>query len=635
MMVPVIAPTHHPIIGKIRVHPRGFGFFIPDNRELLPEDVFIPKTHLRGAVDGDLVEIILLRPSSKGPEGKVTKIMTRAHATMAATVCRITAKKEAWAHCILLGSQWIQLKHCKVNLGDRVLIRMIRWGSNHQAPLGEVIHTFGSIADPGIDKEVAIAEYRIRSDFPEEVMQEALAFGSSVSATDKKNRRNLTDIKTITIDPKGAKDFDDALSLAREGPHFRAMVHIADVSHYVTPGSCLDAEAALRANSVYFPDGVVPMLPHALSSHLCSLKPNVQRLTVTVSMHFNEEGELLDYEIFRSVIKSDRRFTYEEALAILNGQLESPFRPLLEQMVELCHVLKKQRGLRGSMEFSLPDLSIELDANQFPTGMHIVEYDITHQLVEELMLKANEVVATHLSEQGKKLTYRIHDRPLTESMQDFISLANALGFSLPQDPTSTDLQSLFDEARASPFGCSLMTSFIRSMKLASYSIENIGHYGLCLEHYTHFTSPIRRYIDLIVHRILLGEEMGSDYLEEIAQICSEKERIAAKAEQSVILLKKLRYLKQQAETSNVFEAKITKVKPNGFIFEISSCFLEGFVPIEWADFDERTLELYSHRVYRIGDTVQVILESLDLLIQEASWKLPSPPTKSLKRKASR
>ncbi len=622
-----------PLIGKIRVHPRGFGFFIPDDRSLLPEDAFIPKTGLRGAVDGDRVEIVLARPTPKGPEGKVKKILERAHSVIIATICRVTSKKEAWAHCALLGAQWIQLKHPSIRRGDRVRMQISRWGSGHLPPTGHVIEILGNIEDPSIDKQVAIAEYRLPDEFPDEVLQEAAAYGSTVSAQEKKGRRNLTAVDTITIDPKGAKDFDDALSLEKKGSAFHVMVHVADVSHYVRPGSFLDTEASLRGNSVYFPDGVVPMLPHTLSSHLCSLKPNVHRLAVTVSMEFNDQGELLNYEIFRSVIKSTRRFTYEEAKEVLDGKLESPFRPLLEEMVQLCLLLKKQRGLRGSMEFSLPDLSITLDADGFPEEMEIIEYDITHQLVEELMLKANEMVATHLFNQGKALTYRIHDSPLTESMQDFVSLANALGFDLPQAPSAVELQNVFDEARSSPLGRSLVTSFIRSMKLASYSTQNIGHYGLCLEHYTHFTSPIRRYIDLIVHRILLGEETSEESdLEEIAQTCSEKERIAAKAEQSVILLKKLRYLQKQAAQSKKFEAKITKVKPNGFVFEITSCFLEGFMPVEWADFDEQKMELYRRRVYRIGDVVEVTLQALDLTTQEMNWTLDDASDESRPRR---
>jgi ribonuclease R len=300
-------------------------------------------------------------------------------------------------------------------------------------------------------------------------------------------------------------------------------------------------------------------------------------------------------------------------------------------MVELCRLLKKKRYERGSIEFALPETIILVDSDGSPLGTETVEYDVTHQLVEEFMLKANELVATHLSEQGKNITYRIHDEPSGENLKDFSILAGAFGYELSETPQSSELQRLFDEALATSYGPFLATSYIRRMRLAQYSVDNIGHYGLGLSHYCHFTSPIRRYVDLAVHRILFGEADTRETVDRISHECSEQERISARAEASVVHLKKLRLLEKKAQESSYkqFEAIVTQVKPFGFYFEVLDLMLEGFIHVselgnDYYAFSEETLALKGVRhgfCYHCGERITLKLKNIDFILRECQWEI--------------
>lgn len=610
------------VSGTLRVNPRGFGFLIPDNREQSPLDIFIPRRGIKGAVDGDVVEVKVHKTpfSDKGPEGSVLKILRRGKSHVAGTIAYVGRKNHIYAHVPLLGEEkQMQIKPSEerfLKAGDRIIIHVLDWGSLKRESLGEMSAYIGHIDDPSCDIRAAIEEYELDDAFPHKTLGEAANFGTSVRKSEIADREDLRELDCFTIDPDTAKDFDDALSIRKDRKgQYHLGVHIADVSHYVKPGTSLDKEARERCNSVYFPGFVLPMLPHELSSHLCSLKPNVNRLAISVLMVLDKTGELLNYRITRSVIRSKKRFTYKEAKQVLEGKKTSPFKRHLKLMVELCLLLKTIRAERGSIEFALPDTSLIVDKEGTPKAVEIVEYDITHQLVEEFMLKANEVVATYLSREGKPLTYRIHEEPNPENIKEFAALATALGFPLPSDPDARELQALFDEARQSPFGQFLAIQFIRSMKLASYSTQNIGHYGLGLDYYTHFTSPIRRYIDLIVHRLLFEKVNPKENYEKIATKCSEKERLASRAENSVILLKKLRLLhaSQKENPNRPYEAVVTSIKRLGFAFELSEFLLEGFIHFS-------LLRRKRKKVYP-GDKVIVKPLEIDLITQEVQWTL--------------
>ncbi len=625
------------ISGTMRMHPRGFGFLHPDNTLQHPQDVFIPKHLTQNAVDGDRVEVLIADGpiSEKGPEGRVSAILERSRTHMAGIIRSANPEGDVIAYVPLLGqSQRVLVERgdSDLKVGDRVVMEVLRWGSKETQTVCRASHIIGHIDDASTDIPAAIEEFEIRAAFPQKVIQEAVSLGARVAPAAIKDRKDLRELTCVTIDPETAKDFDDALSLSKdEHGNYHLGVHIADVSYYVKPGTALDDEARLRCNSTYFPGTCVPMLPSELSDNLCSLKANVNRLTATVFMTFDSEGTLRDYSIHRSVIKSARRFSYSEAKEVLDGKKKSPQKPLLELMVELCQLLKRQRFQRGSIEFALPDLMVVVDPQGVPQGTQVVEYDITHQMVEEFMLKANEIVAWHLTKSGSGLTYRVHDQPAEENIREFAALAAAFGFDISDNPNPSELQKLFQEALTTPYGPYLAASYIRSMRLAIYSPENIGHYGLGLEHYCHFTSPIRRYVDLVVHRILFGESHPDTDLDAVSSRCSEQERLSAKAENNVLLLKKLRLLnaKYAEEPLRQYEAVVTRVKPFGISFEVLELMIEGFLHISELDndyfiYDEKRKCLtgrHTQSSYRSGDRIFVILKAIDLVLLESVWYL--------------
>lgn len=647
------------ITGTIKMHPRGFGFVQIENSPIYDQDIFIPKHLTKNAVDGDVVEVIVNQDSisDKGPEGKVIAILSRSRTHMAGIIRQID--KQGWlvAHIPLLGTQQRVVvepsnEHPLV-VGDRIVMEVTDWGTKETETTCRFSHYLGNISDPSCDIYAAIEEFEIRADFPTRVVEEAQALGKTVSRNEIKEREDLRYLTTFTIDPDTAKDFDDALSLSKdEYGFYHLAVHIADVSHYVKPGTALDDEAQQRCNSTYFPGVCIPMLPGALSENLCSLRPNVNRLTVSILMRFDPHGTLIDHRITRSVIKSAKRFTYKEAKKVLDGDKTNPHLATLNLMVELCRLLKKKRYERGSIEFSLPELVVLVDEKGVPYQTDYVTYDITHQMVEEFMLKANEIVAWDLSEKGKNLTYRVHDVPAEENLRDFSLLAAAFGFRLPDCPSPQDLQKLFEEAEETGYANYLASSYIRRMRLAAYSPENIGHYGLSLTHYCHFTSPIRRYVDLVVHRILFGESDDIEYLQKVAELCSEQERMSAKAESNVVLLKKLRLLHHMhaQDPYKEYEAIITRVKNFGVYFEMMDLLLEGFIHIseleeDYFVFEEEKMRLRGTRggnFYAPGDKLTVMLKDVDFVFQETKWYTVSnqhsvqlPKTKKQSKKKSR
>lgn len=624
--------------GTLRLHHKGFGFVTPDERTKWPQDIFIPKNYTESAIDGDLVKVIINTnlSSEKGPEGKVLSILKRAHSQLIGTICVVHSTTELAAHVPLLGSNKpIVIRSsptisCKI--GDRVILRIDEWGTKEKPTICIVSQIIGNIIDPSCDVRATTLEFNLRSDFPENVIIEAKSFGNRVQASDLKNRRDLTGLTCFTIDPDTAKDFDDALSLTKdEKGHFHLGVHIADVAHYVKPNSLLDQEAVLRANSTYFPGACIPMLPEELSNQLCSLKAHVNRLTVSVLIKMDQEGKVLHFEIVRSYIKSAKRFSYFEAKKVLDGKKKNTHASTLQLMVDLCLLLKKQRRERGSMDFSLPEISLVIDKNGLPLGVKKIEYDITHQLVEEFMLKANELVALELTNRGKQLIYRVHEEPNSENIREFFELARTLGLNVASNSTFKDIPELFQQAQNSPCLSQLSIAFIRSMKLAQYSTENIGHFGLCLEHYCHFTSPIRRYSDLIIQRLLFNEEPKELILKEIATHCSEQERMSFRAENSLTILKKLRLLEKEflRNPLRYHAAIVTKIKPFGIYFELMELMLEGFLHIseledDYFVFDERFSLLkgrFTGHIHRLGEKIFVQVARIDLIFLESHWTL--------------
>jgi ribonuclease R len=626
------------ITGKISVHPRGFGFVELDD-DPNGQDVFIPKPYMFNAIDGDIVEV-LVNPeitSEKGPEGKVVTIVKRTRKQLVGTVYSLRGG-EIMAFCTLLGqahkvivSHSPQKDEPHLTIGDRVLLDVSEWGSKTQNTYATLAKLIGNISDPKSDIPTAVLEHEIRTKFSKEATAAAIAFGNKVTKKDMEGREDLRDIECFTIDPDTAKDFDDALSLTFEKGIYTLGVHIADVSHYVQAESILDSEASMRCNSTYFPGTCIPMLPPELSDNLCSLREGVIRLTVSVFVEIDMKGNTKSWRISRSFIKSNKRFTYKQAKKVLDGTMKSKHAPTLKMMLELCHLLKAKRAERGSVQLYMPEFVIKVDPDGVPVGTEVIEYDITHQLVEEFMLKANEIVAFHLTKQGKNVTFRVHEEPAKESLREFAALATAFGYQLSPDPTPQEIQTFFstlEENKASQY---LSTCYIRSMRLACYSPDNIGHYGLSLEHYCHFTSPIRRYVDTIVHRLLFEKNVERDELARICNKASEKERISAKAEGNVIAMKKLRLLQTTAAQTpyKQFEAVVTRVKPFGIYFDVLDFMLEGFLHIsdlddDYFDYSDDAMMLVGRHAgfsYKAGDRLLVMMRSIDLIQMECSWSL--------------
>lgn len=627
--------------GKISVHPRGFGFVsIVDSSH---PDVFIPSSKLKGAIDGDIVEILVYAQSKKGFEGEVTKVDKQNRKRVVGSVVEKGPKDSYLIYAPVVGEEReIVLQKSngiKLEIGDRLLVKIENSEDGRMTCKMEAF--LGHIENAKIDTEIAILENELREKFPKNVLKEVESFPKELPF-DKK-RTDFTKITTVTIDPIDARDYDDALSCTKDANgHYHLGVHIADVSHFVKSGSALDDEAFMRANSTYFIDSVIPMLPKELSNELCSLKEGVIRYTASIVMEFDPTGNMVDYKVSKGMIKSAKRFTYEEAKEVLDGKIPSPHKGLLELFVELCRLLKKARYDRGSVELSTPEIRLQIGEDGVPTGTRVIEYDITHQLVEEFMLKANESVAKHLDALKKKSLFRIHEEPELETMKEFFTYARLLGLKAGSKMTPQDIQELFREARDSPMADQLAVRYIRSMKLAIYSSDNIGHYGLSLQYYTHFTSPIRRYSDLVIHRLLFDKKYEPD-LPIIAEHCSTRERCSFRAEMGVLRLKKIRFLDRitEVDPNKVFEATITNIKPQGLFFDLNFLSYEGFIHIseicdDYLEYSDKTVSLKGTKTgisFSLGQRIQVQLESIDLVFQETSWSIyKEAPTKKKSRR---
>jgi ribonuclease R len=639
-------PAENIIKGTIQLHKRGFGFVSPSRGEDCDQDVFIPKHCTKNAVDGDLVEVLIDEKEKEkeglGPEGRIISVLERSRKHLAGVVTFVSSESKAHVYSPLLGkdnqAKVMSTQQDPLTMGDRIVVCVTHWGEEGGETTADLVYKIGNIKDPSIDVKAAIEEFEIRSDFPSAVLEEVKPLGKRVKTSEMKGRKDLRKQQVITIDPLTARDFDDALSVKRNGKGFDLWVHIADVTHYVKPGSQINEEAKERCNSTYFPGICVPMIPKELSCELCSLKPKVNRLAVTVEMHFNEEGEMQDYEIYRSVIHSQHRFTYESAKEVLDGKRRSTHAPMLKDMLALCGLLKKQRAKRGSIEFALSEVCVLVDDQGVPQGLQRSEYDETHQLVEEFMVKTNETIATHLTKENKPVPYRIHDQPSAESIKNFVRIARGFGYNVKNNPEIDDFKQLFEDAKGTSNETLIAVSFIRSMRLACYSVGNLGHFGLSLEYYCHFTSPIRRYADLVVHRVLFEEaaseeeRMTEEELHLITEQCSKQERLSAKAEGNVILLKKLRLLKSYQDDSDKkasFDAIVTQVKPHGIIFDIPELVLDGFIHIselgnDYFVYNESTKSLVgdrSNEQFRLGEHIKVNLAKVDLIGLESSWEM--------------
>ncbi len=623
--------------GRLTVHPNGFGFVAVDGWE---EDGFVGDRDLNGAFDGDTVAIEKKGGSDRrGRDSfRITDIVERGRSTFVGT---LTIKG---------GSATVQPDDTRVPYkfevakgdlngaasGQKVSIGLKRFTKGMNTPEGVVQSILGDADDPKVRVMALAMSLGARGDFPDEVEAEAAAIPDRIPRNVVKARRDLRKHRIFTIDPVDAKDFDDAIHVTElDGGDFEVGVHIADVSHYVQPGTELDKEAYERGTSIYLVDRVIPMLPEHLSNGVCSLVPKRDRLAYSCIMRVTAQGEVASWEFVETVIHSQQRFSYEAAQAILDGQAKHRYSDDLHRANDLAHVLTKKRMANGSVDFNLPEVKIVLDEDGKVDGVRRKERIDTNRLVEEFMLLANQCAAREGSK--KPFIYRIHDVPDPERMQGLADYVKAFGFKLPLtdgNVDSRDLNKLLAQVEGTPEAPVITTVALRAMSKAVYGPEQLGHYGLGFEHYSHFTSPIRRYPDIIAHRLLKrytsgGKAADKDELSEDGKHLSEREKAATTAERESVKLKQVEYLEQHL--GETFDGVISGVAKFGLFVELSAVLAEGLVPIRdlpkdrW-EFDGDRLTLTgqkSKRRFRPGDQLRVTVAAanpqtreVDLVIAE-------------------
>jgi len=627
------------IVGYLQGKPDGYGFVISEEEE--EADVFIPARAMEGAMHGDRVIARIEKPSLTGKrEGRIIQLLERArtelvgrfeknkninvvvpHEKRISQVVYVTPRNSLYARD-----------------GDMVIVKILQFPSKKRNPIGSITKILGRHSDARIDSDLIIESHGLPKIFPPEVLKEAKNLPEKVQQGAIHNRKDLRNLTTVTIDGEKAKDFDDAVSAQRLPDRLiRLWVHIADVGHYVPWNGALDHEAIKRGTSVYFPDRVVPMFPEKLSNQICSLNPNENRLTLTCQMDFDTDGTRTSYQVYESVILSEARMTYTQVKEILHGKprFEHPHSKniiaLLQILEDLSQRLYQKRRRRGSIDFDLPEPEIILDLQGQVSDILRQERNIAHRIIEECMLAANETVAEHLTHLEIPMVFRVHEEPDADKMRGFNEFIQPFGLVLKgiNNLKPHSLQKLLDQAQGTPFEKLINHILLRCMKQARYSTEKKGHFGLAAEHYTHFTSPIRRYPDLIVHRLLKEVlSQGSlaskkikqleNFLPGMAKHSSEREREAMEAEREAVDFKKARFMSDKI--GEEFDAYITGVTNFGFFVELKLYFVEGLVHMtslhdDYYAYIEKQHALvgeHQRRVFRLGDEVQVRVERVDI-----------------------
>lgn len=629
--------------GILDLKQKGFGFVMPEDVSL--DDVFVPKDSIFDAMNRDLV-LVHLTKHRQGfrMEGEIKRILKHNYThLMGYLVMRdglgVLIPDDKTIH------QDVIVKHQNLHnakKNDIVQVHITNYSFKGKIE-GEVVQILGNKNQAGMDVLSKIMKYNINPVFPDEVIAEAKQF-TGVSKEDFTNRRDLTNDKIITIDGDDSKDFDDAVIVyKKENGNYHLGVHIADVSHYVTKSSVLDQEAYLRGTSVYLPGRVVPMLPENLSNGICSLVPGEERLTVSCDMEIDQTGKVVKYEIFPSVIKSAARMTYSKINKIFMGDVALSeeyvdFVEMFYDMRNLAKILKKKREVQGSINFESDESYITLDDNGKAVDIKLRDRGVSENIIEEFMLKANQVVSEHVFWLNLPFIYRIHDKPKEEKLQRLLRMANALGFHIKakSEISHLELQKLLDNVSGTDSEKGINLLVLRSMQKAIYSEVNLGHYGLNFKYYTHFTSPIRRYPDLIVHRLLreyLFEptkstkviEYYSEHMKDIAAKASETERNAMLCEREVVDMKKAEYITQFINQE--FDGIINSVTSFGLYVTLDNT-VEGLVHIKELDdyyhYDEDLMMLVGERkkhIYRVGDHVKVKVTNTNIPEGEVDFKM--------------
>ena len=634
--------------GVYQAHPRGFGFVTIEGET---DDIFIPEKETNGALHGDTVEILLTAsPEGKRKEGKIVKITERGTAKIVGLYQ--VAKGKHYGFVIPDNQRFLQdifvpEERAKGAVdGHKVVVELTSYGSDNAKPEGKIVEILGHVNDPGVDIMSIVKSYDLPVEFPEKVMNQAERVPEEVSDADMAGRKDLREWVMVTIDGEDAKDLDDAVSLTRteDGKNWILGVHIADVANYVQERSALDREALHRGTSVYLADRVIPMLPHRLSNGICSLNAGVDRLAMSCIMTVDAKGDVIDHEICESVIRVNERMSYTSVKKILEDHDEEETTryidlvPMFEEMEQLAGILRNRRHQRGSIDFDFPESKIMLDEEGHPMEIHSYDRNVATKIIEDFMLLANETVAEEYYWREIPFVDRVHETPDEDKIKKLAILINNFGYSLhiSDEVRPGQIQKLLAKIQGTPQETMISRLALRSMKQARYTPENDGHFGLAARYYTHFTSPIRRYPDLQIHRIIkddlrgrMNEKKMEHYqtiLPEVTRQASETERRAEEAERETIRLKKAEYM--EAHIGEVFEGVISGITNWGIYVELSNT-IEGLVHVanmydDHYDYYEDRYEMvgeHTGKTYKLGETVYVRVIDADCLTRTIDFEM--------------
>ncbi len=655
------------VTGKLSVHPVGYGFLISEKPG--ESDVFIAAENIGTAMHGDRV---VARISPEAPagrikgrrEGRVIRILERAHDTVVGTLQRsrnfyyVVPDDPRFVHDIYVrpvaDAREDRRSEIEPTVGDKVVVRLENWQSRHVNPEGEIIEVLGPASAPGVDVLSIVRKYHLPTEFPSDVLEQAERIPESVDAQQIAGREDLRNQFIVTIDPDDARDFDDAINVEKlPNGGWQLGVHIADVAAYVEPGSALDREARRRGNSVYLPDRVIPMLPERLSNGVCSLKPEVDRLTHSVFIQFDKRGVAKSARFARSVIRSAHRLTYKEAYAILTSPPRDRLGERLHLAWELAALLRRKRFEHGALELDFPEVKVLVDAHGKPVRLERVENDESHQLIEEFMLVANEAVARELKKRAIPTIYRVHENPDPEKLAEYREFVLSFGYKVGDLTHRPELQRLLAELTGKPEEQALKVGLLKSLKRARYDPQPLGHYGLAKTNYLHFTSPIRRYADLVVHRVLgrgrspsvPGGPAVPRYHANMAEIASiaehvsTTERNAAEAEIDATQMKKLEFFQEQlaGRKPQMFSATVVDVRNYGLMVELPDALITGLIHVSSLTDDFYVFEPARHQLigrgsrkrFKVGDRLSVFVARVDVFKRQVDFAI-APATERSK-----